>query len=256
MNTSPNGLHLIEEFEGFVDHQYRDSVGVPTIGFGTTAADISPLPLTCTRAQAEQWLVGHLASKYEPAINGLGVPLNQNQFDALVSLAYNCGPGVVDWQIGRDLRARNYAAASGDFMHYVFAGGQVLQGLVNRRAAERHLFDTPASPPPPPPDPHHYSRYDTTKRTLLDGKSELDIVKRYDVLRAEQGLIHHPHNAELAALRAQCRRAAARVYYESHHPEHAPSPAWGAERPTWGFAHRGWRFQQLRHRYKGARVAK
>jgi len=143
MKTSANGIRLIEQFEGFRANRYRDSVGVLTIGFGTTAADIGTVPATCTRQQAEKWLKDHLASKYEPAVNGLRVPLNQNQFDALVSLVYNCGPGAMQWQIGRDLRAHNYKAASADFPRYVYAGGHVIQGLVNRRAAERRLFDTP-----------------------------------------------------------------------------------------------------------------
>ena len=143
MRTSKRGLELIEQFEGFRANRYLDAVGVPTIGFGTTAADVRPLPATCNRAQAEAWLADNVARKYEPAVRALGVPLNQNQFDALVSLAYNLGPGVFGWQIGTDLRKRDYKAASADFMHYVYAGGRKLQGLVNRRAAERRLFDTP-----------------------------------------------------------------------------------------------------------------
>lgn len=160
MHTSPRGLQLIEEFEGFVPYAYRDPVGVLTIGYGTTSADISPLPLRCTQAQAEGWLRTMLAHKYEPAVVGVGVPLNQNQFDALVSLAYNCGPGVMGWQIGRDLAARRYDAVAADFLRYIYAGGRILPGLVNRRRAERTLFLTPiapqppVNPPPPPPAPH------------------------------------------------------------------------------------------------------
>jgi len=153
MNTSKRGLLLIEAFEGFRPDRYLDAVGVPTIGYGTTAADVHPLPAHCTRDQAERWLADNVARKYEPAVRALNVPLNQNQFDALVSLAYNLGPGVFQWDIGTHLRARDYRAASADFMHYVHAGGRVLQGLVNRRAAERRLFDTPAEAVAPSPKP-------------------------------------------------------------------------------------------------------
>src|SRR2546423_225409 len=104
MHISGNGLRLIEGFEGFVSHRYDDGTGVITIGYGTTGADVSPLPTFLTRAQAEQLLREKLVRKYEPAVNGLGVPLNQNQFDALVSLVYNCGTGAMQWQIGRELR--------------------------------------------------------------------------------------------------------------------------------------------------------
>jgi lysozyme len=149
MQTSPNGIHLIEYFEGFVPHIYRDAVGVATIGYGTTSADFNPLPTSCTRAQAEGWLISKLHSKYEPAINRLGVPLNRNQFDALASLAYNCGPGAMQWQIGIDLRARRYGAAANDFMRYVYAGGRVLGGLVTRRHMEQTLFLKPVVAAPP-----------------------------------------------------------------------------------------------------------
>lgn len=161
MHTSGHGIYLIESFEGFSSVQYDDGVGVMTIGYGTTAADISPLPRSCTREQAEQWLRTKLQQKYEPAVNALNVPLNRNQFDALVSLAYNCGPGSMQWQIGRDLRARNYRAAADDFLHYVYAGGRILQGLVNRRRSERALFLTPVNPPrpaPPPQPPRTYNQ--------------------------------------------------------------------------------------------------
>lgn len=110
--------------------------------------------------------------------------------------------------------------------------------------------------PAPPVDPNHYERFDGTKRKLLGGKSERDIVKAYDAVRAQQTHTHHPHSGELADLRKRCKLAAARVWWVAHHPEKAPSPVWGAPKPTWGVSHRGWRFQQLRHRYKGARVAK
>jgi len=150
MRTSPRGIRFIGSWEGFSETRYLDAVGVPTIGFGTTAADVSPLPMRCTREQAERWLAINLERKYEPAINSLGSHLNQNQFDALVSLAYNCGPGVVNWQIGKDVRNKNMKAASADFMRYVYAGGRPLQGLINRRRAERRLFDSAAAAPPAP----------------------------------------------------------------------------------------------------------
>jgi lysozyme len=153
MHVSANGLRLIESFEGYSSTRYLDAVGVPTIGFGTTAADIGTVPTKCTREQAERWLRDNIARKYEPAVNGLNVPMSQNQFDALVSLAYNCGPNAMGWQIGADMRARNYRAASADFGRYVYAGGRKLQGLVNRRAAERRLFDTPPGTPLASPSP-------------------------------------------------------------------------------------------------------
>jgi lysozyme len=152
MNTSTRGLKLIEYFEGFSPTPYWDGYGrVWTTGYGTTTYDVNPLPGYLTRAQAEQLLARRIARAYEPSVRALGIPLNQNQWDALVSLCYNCGGGVFGWQIGRDLRARRYGAAADDFMNYVTAGGRVLSGLVTRRRMERSLFLTPVSRPTPAP---------------------------------------------------------------------------------------------------------
>lgn len=179
MHISEKGVELIKRFEGLSLKRYLDSVGVPTIGFGTTERDLGhPVPESCTSAQAEGWLRDGMAKHYEPAINALGVPLNQNQFDALCSLVYNCGPGVMSGSIGRDLRAKRYNSAAQDFGLYVMAGGQRLQGLVNRRNAERDLFVTPWIDP----DPHHYLWLDNTRRHL-GGKrvgSERGLVEEYD----------------------------------------------------------------------------
>lgn len=155
MRTSQRGVDLIKQFEGFRANRYLDSVGVPTIGYGTTAAVVKPLPATCTREQAESWLRTGLAKSYEPAVNAIinaGVPLNSNQFDALVSFAYNLGPGALGTgsTMGQRLRAHDYRGASAAFMLYVNAGGRPLQGLINRRAAERKLFDTPVKDQPAP----------------------------------------------------------------------------------------------------------
>src|SRR5215471_9321015 len=126
-----------------------------TVGYGQTQG-VGPNS-TMTRAQAEADLRGRMNSSYEPYVRRFR-GLNQNQYDALCSLIWNTGPGVLSGPIGTYLRSRNYQAAADYFCHYTTAGGTRLQGLVNRRAAERRLFLKP------PPDPHHYQRYDQTRR--------------------------------------------------------------------------------------------
>jgi hypothetical protein len=93
------------------------------------------------------------------------VPLNQNQFDALVSFAYNCGEGNLGKStLLRRLNAGDYKGAAAQFAAWNKGGGQVLKGLVRRRAAEAALFratpsatkDEPKKPEPkpvPPRDP-------------------------------------------------------------------------------------------------------
>ena len=147
MQISVNGLHLIEQFEGFVDHRYADAVGVLTIGYGTTESVISPLPETCTQAEAEGWLRLYVQREVQPMLAAATAahPLNQNQWDALCSFGYNLGPGYfgASYNLGQYLRAGNHAAVASDMLQFDRAGGEVLQGLVNRRQAEVRLFNTP-----------------------------------------------------------------------------------------------------------------
>ncbi|MGZ6613106.1 MAG: lysozyme [Solirubrobacteraceae bacterium] len=242
---------MIERFEGFVDHQYNDGTGVITIGYGTTSADVSPLPRFLTQAQAEQLLREKLARKYEPAVNGLGVPLTQNQFDALLSLVYNCGPGAMQWQIGRDLRARNYRAAADCFGRYVVAGGRVLAGLVARRAAERALFLTPDQPQSDPYEIFPDAVFSFSRATLANipavlstfhgdtlALNERATVRQYDALAADHGSNHtevRRHALWLVVLRK-------RIWWVAHNPLGADG------KPTWSVAHRGARWQQLTRR--------
>jgi lysozyme len=69
------------------------------------------------------------------------VPLDQMQFDALVSFCYNCGQGnLAKSTLLRRVNERNFAAAAQEFGKWVKAGGQTLKGLVRRRKYEARLF--------------------------------------------------------------------------------------------------------------------
>ena len=144
MHVSETGLRMVEAFEGFRSRPYRDAVGVWTIGYGETK-NIGPGTPPISQAQAEKLLRSRIARDYEPSVNNLHVPLNQNQFDALVSFVYNLGPGVLSPSstMGARLRSHNYSGAADAFVLYTHAGGRVLLGLVNRRRAERALFLKP-----------------------------------------------------------------------------------------------------------------
>ena len=86
MKTSPKGIALIKEFEGLRLKAYKCPGGVWTIGYGHTAGVKSGMVIT--EAQAEEYLKADLIV-FERYLNGLGLALNQNQFDALVSFIYN-----------------------------------------------------------------------------------------------------------------------------------------------------------------------
>lgn len=139
MNLS-HARDLIEHFEGCVLHAYRDSVGVPTIGYGTTHG--VAMGMVCTKEQALQWLdrdMGECAARIATFVH---VPLNDGELSALVSLAYNIG--VYGLEKSSVLKLLNSGAdkrhVADQFMLYVHAGGRVLQGLVNRRREERLVF--------------------------------------------------------------------------------------------------------------------
>lgn len=159
MKTSQAGLDLIKRWEGCRLKSYQDSVGVWTIGYGlTTAAGIVPVTagMTITQRQADAYLEQALV-KYETAVErALKRKPTQAQFDAMVSLCYNIGPGAfAGSSVVRRFNEGNIAGAADAFLMWTKAGGRELQGLVNRRKDERKLFltaSTIASDVPPPPD--------------------------------------------------------------------------------------------------------
>jgi lysozyme len=232
-HISVDGLHLIEGFEGYSGVQYRDAVGVPTIGYGTTSSVIWPLPRTCNRGQAEGWLRLYVAKFCEPAVRGLRIPLNQHEFDALCSFVYNLGPGSMSsgWTIGRLLRARNYRGAADAMLMYDVAGGAVLAGLRTRRRTERSRFLTPM---PPVADPHHLERF-PNQVFVINGHR---INERGAVSEFYRLLAHRAQSEnQLKQLQGQLVLLRKRVWAVSHF-EHPPS--WGAD---W----RGFRWQALNH---------
>ena len=141
--TSPRGIGLIKQFEGLRLTAYQDMVGVWTIGYGHTGPDVKP-GLTITQQQAEQLLINDLV-QFERRVNDLvTVQINQNQFDALVSFAYNLGVGALQKStLLRLLNAGSYKPAADEFPRWNRAGGNVVAGLTRRRYAERQIFLSP-----------------------------------------------------------------------------------------------------------------
>lgn len=140
MKTSTNGVNLIQQFEGLRLQAYQDSVGIWTIGYGHTGADVKP-GLKISQDQATSLLEKDLA-RFEAGVNKLvSVPLTQNQFDALVSFSYNLGIGSLQSStLLKLLNAKNYQGAAEQFPRWNKAGGDVLAGLTKRRLAEQGLF--------------------------------------------------------------------------------------------------------------------
>jgi len=144
--VNPAGLKLIENYEGFVDHWYKDAVGVETIGYGCTSIPCKDyLGLKkITQAQAQTKLVDLLNTSYGACVrNAIGKHhLTSNQFAALTSLVYNVGCGALNSGIATAANEGNMKSVAQQMARYNRAGGRVLQGLVSRRAAEIKLFNT------------------------------------------------------------------------------------------------------------------
>ena len=139
MKTSPKGIALIKEFEGLRLKAYKCPGGVWTIGYGHTAG-VKP-GMVITEAQAEEYLKANLIA-FERYLNGLGLALNQNQFDALISFIYNVGTGNFSSStLLRKVRANPQDNSIMDeFIRWVYSKGRVLPGLQRRRLAEMKLY--------------------------------------------------------------------------------------------------------------------
>lgn len=144
MKTSDKGVALIKKYEGCKLTAYKCPAGVWTIGYGHTGkvdgkAICSGMKITS--AKATSLLKSDLAA-FEKAVTNckyLTFKPNQNQFDALVSFAFNCGTGSLNTLV----KNRSAKVVSEKLLLYNKANGKELAGLVNRRKAEKALFDTP-----------------------------------------------------------------------------------------------------------------
>jgi lysozyme len=140
VNPSQACVDLVKASEGCRLTAYRDSVGILTIGYGSTGG-IKP-GQTITQAEAEAMLVDDLDAAAEAVHKLVTVLLTQGQFDALCDFVFNLGEGRLrDSTLLRLLNQGKYGEAAAQFRFWVMAGGHPLPGLVKRRAAERALFE-------------------------------------------------------------------------------------------------------------------
>lgn len=160
MRVNQDTINLIKEFEGFRAKAYPDpgTGGDPwTIGYGTTGragVGIDPKPgMEITEAEAEHYLQKGV-DKFADQIEGyITAPINENEFGAFVSLAYNIGPSA--FRKSSSLRHFNNgdkARAAQNILLWNKAGGKVLRGLVRRREAEKALFEKPVREKFTPPE--------------------------------------------------------------------------------------------------------
>ena len=141
MKTSENGKNLIKSFEGCKYRPYKlNGEVLYTVGYGHTGTDVQA-GYTYTKAQIDKWFDSDI-EKFEKLVEKYNDEYhwNQNEFDALVSFAYNTGS--IDYLTARGTRTRD--EIKGVWLMYCHdSTGNKLEGLLRRRKQELTLFVTP-----------------------------------------------------------------------------------------------------------------
>lgn len=141
-------VDLIAREEGFRSEPYLDVAGIPTIGYGFTYHEDGtkvtmrdpPMDEESARMRLQALVAKVLFNVRQMAPTGLTV----NQEAALTSFAFNLGTGSLrSSTLLRLLSEGDITGAADQFGRWVYAGGKVWPGLVNRRSRERDLFLTP-----------------------------------------------------------------------------------------------------------------
>ena len=140
MKISQEGIDMIKHFEGCELESYRCSANVLTIGYGTTKNVVEGMKIS--QHQAEELLMKDLEEFEEYVEDLIDVPLEQNQFDALVAWTYNLGPtNLKTSTLRKVLNKGAYDDVAEQIKRWNKANGKVLKGLVRRRNAEAELFN-------------------------------------------------------------------------------------------------------------------
>ena len=157
MMLDNKGYLLIAQFEGLRLKPYLCSAGVPTIGYGSTfypsgrKVTMRDKPIT---QETAFWMLKQVANMFAKDVDSLVTSnINQNQFNALVSFAFNLGSdidsdnipeGLGDSRLLRRVNANpNDPEIAREFVKWNKAGGRVLDGLTKRRLKEAELYFTP-----------------------------------------------------------------------------------------------------------------
>lgn len=167
MKTSKTGITLIQHYEGLHDgdkmkpllQPQMDCSNIWTVGWGHALVNKDtgrylkgqsdyklvekqyPEFLNISEEQAEELLKKDLESRENEILRRLKVPINQNQFDALVSFVYNAGYSDTLFKL---INEKNSIEKIVDWWqtHYITSGGKIQNGLIKRRKTEAHLFET------------------------------------------------------------------------------------------------------------------
>lgn len=146
MKVSSKAIELIKKFEGYMSKPYLCSGNKWTIGYGSTqwfdGKPVTPNTREVTLDEAVMLLTSDVQFFSKGVLKNVKVPINQNQFDALVCFAYNVGLGnLAKSTLLKKVNANpNDKTIRDEFVRWNKAGGKVLLGLTRRRVAESNLY--------------------------------------------------------------------------------------------------------------------
>lgn len=139
------GYSLIQEHEGLRTKTYLDPVGIPTVCYGHTGR-FARTGASYTPDECEAILKEDIAVHRRGLEKCVTYDLNQNQWDAVTSFAFNVGVGrACKSTLVRKINAGDLDGAAAEFPKWKYAGGRVFKGLVRRRADEAALFFEPVT---------------------------------------------------------------------------------------------------------------
>ena len=176
MKISNKGLELIKTFEGLRLSAYKalSTEKYYTIGYGHYGSDVGK-DMVITESQAEELLKKDV-KKFEDKVNKYSnYNFNQNQFDALVSFAYNIGN--IDQLTAKG--TRTIEQISSHISLYVKAGGKTLNGLVKRREKEKELFDTSIESSNTSTTDIFYPKCDSKFTSIVDALKSIEVDSTY-----------------------------------------------------------------------------
>ena len=148
LRASAQGVAFIKLWEGLETRAYRDVAGVWTIGYGHAGADVRS-GATISEETADELLRRDLVPREKTVRALVGVPLNQNEFDALVSFEFNTGGLARSTALKRLNREDRFGATQAlTWWNKARIDGELVEvtGLTRRRAAEARLFLKPVKP--------------------------------------------------------------------------------------------------------------
>ena len=140
MKITNEGINLIKKFEGLRLEAYLCPAGVWTIGYGHTKGVKKGRVIT--QLEADNLLKEDLSSFEKGVTSLIKSNINQNQFDSLVSFAFNLG--LANLKSSTLLKKVNTNSKDrtivDEFIKWIYAGGKPLEGLKRRRQAEAYLY--------------------------------------------------------------------------------------------------------------------